>query len=143
NESIFSGGLGVHVIWVGILMGLVSIAAQWYEINAGDSNWQTIVFTVLCFSQLWHVMAIRSDTRSLFRQGLLGNKNLLGAIAITVLLQFIIIYVPQLNGFFHTSPLTWIEMVTAVAVSSIVFWAVEAEKLIKSTRLKQQAGKSY
>lgn len=131
NESIFSGGLGLHVIWVGVLMGLLSIAVQWYEINTGDENWQTIVFTVLCFSQLWHVMAIRSETRSLFSQGLLSNKTLLGAVVLTVLLQLSIVYIPQLNGFFHTKPLTWIEMLTAIGVSSIAFWAVEIEKMIK------------
>lgn len=137
NESIFSGGLGLHVIWVGVLMGLLSIGVQWYEINTNDKNWQTIVFTVLCFSQLWHVMAIRSETRSLFSQGIFSNKSLLGAVAITVLLQFIIIYVPQLNSFFHTQPLTWIEMLTAIGISSIVFWAVEIEKGIKRMRLKK------
>jgi Ca2+-transporting ATPase len=135
NESIFSGGLGLHVIWVGVLMGLLSIGVQWYEINTDDKNWQTIVFTTLCFSQLWHVMAIRSEIRSLFSQGIFSNKSLLGSVAITVLLQFIIIYVPQLNSFFHTSPLTWIEMLTAIAISSIVFWAVEIEKGVKRRRL--------
>lgn len=137
NESIFSGGLGLHVIWVGVLIGLVSIGVQWYEINADDKNWQTIVFTVLCFSQLWHVMAIRSETRSLFSQGLFSNKPLLGAVLLTVILQLIIIYVPQLNSFFHTKPLTWIEILTAIAVSSIAFWAVEIEKWIKRMRLKK------
>lgn len=139
DESIFAGGLGWHVVWVGILAGLLSIGVQWYEINIGDKNWQTIVFTVLCFSQLWHVMAIRSDTRSLFSQGLFSNKSLLGAVILTVLLQLMVIYVPGINDFFHTSPLTWKEMLTAIAISSIVFWAVELEKLVKRMRQRKAA----
>jgi hypothetical protein len=34
------------------------------------------------------------------------------------------------------------EMLTAIAVSSIVFWAVEVEKLVKKDALKQQTGRS-
>lgn len=103
NESIFSGGLGFQVIWVGILIGLLTLGVQWYELNNGDKDWQTIVFTVLCFSQLWNVMAIRSETRSLFSQGLFSNKPLLGSVLLTVLLQMFIIYIPQLNIFFTQS----------------------------------------
>jgi Ca2+-transporting ATPase len=82
-------------------------------------------------------MAIRSETRSLFSQGLLSNKPLLWAVLLTVVLQLIIIYVPQLNSFFHTSPLTWIEMLTAIGISSIAFWAVEIEKGVKRMRMKR------
>jgi Ca2+-transporting ATPase len=122
---------------VGLLMGLLSIGVQWYEISTGDENWQTIVFTTLCFTQLWHVMAIRSEIRSLFSQGLFSNKPLLWAVLLTVILQLVIIYVPQLNNFFHTNPLTWIELVTAIGISSISFWAVEIEKGMKRMQLKK------
>ena len=69
DESIFAKGLGIHVLWVGFFIGVLTIATQWFAIEAGDASWQTIVFTVLCFSQLWHVLAIRSETRSLFKMG--------------------------------------------------------------------------
>jgi Ca2+-transporting ATPase len=134
DESIFAGGVGWHILWVGILAGLVCIAMQWYEIKSESSNWQTIVFTTLCFAQLWHVMAVRSDTRSLFKQGFFSNKTLLGAVVATLLLQLAVIYIPSLNTFFHTSPLTWKELVSAVVVSSTIFWAVELEKFFKRRR---------
>lgn len=131
KESIFANGLGLHVIWVGILIGLLTVGTQWVEINASDEHWQTIVFTVLCLSQLWHVMSIRSHKESLFSQGLLTNKPLLGAVLLTVALQMAVIYVPFLNTFFHTQPLTWQELLTAFGVSSITFLAVESEKFFK------------
>ncbi len=83
-------------------------------------------------------MAIRSETRSLFSQGLLSNKPLLGAVLLTVILQLAIIYIPQLSSFFHASPLTWIELLTAIGISSIAFWAVEIEKAVKRMKLKKQ-----
>lgn len=134
KESIFAKGVGRHIIWVGILVGLLTVGTQWYEINSGADHWQTIVFTVLCLSQLWHVMAVRSHKESLFSQGLLGNKTLLGAVLLTIALQMAVIYVPFLNDFFHTQPLTLEELAVAFGVSSITFWAVEVEKTFKRNK---------
>jgi Ca2+-transporting ATPase len=133
NESVFAKGLGIHVLWVGLFIGLLTIATQWVAIDTGDKHWQTIVFTVLCFSQLWHVLAIRSETRSLFRIGILSNTFMVIAISVTVLLQLAVIYLPFLNKYFHTQPLTLSEMLIATGVSSIVFIIVELEKKVKRT----------
>lgn len=138
TESIFSGGLGIHVLWVGILIGVLSLGTQWYGLATGKEHWQTIVFTVLCFSQLWHVMAIRSDTRSLFSQGLFSNKTLLWTVLFTIGLQLLVIYMPVLNKFLHTQPLTLGELLIAFGVSSITFFAVETEKYFK--RRKRDGG---
>ena len=131
GESIFAHGLGIHILWVGIFIGLLTIATQWVAIESGDAHWQTIVFTVLCFSQLWHVMAIRSEKRSLFKLGFTSNRPLLWAVLGTVLLQLAVIYIPYLNTFFHTEPLTIGELAIAIGVSSIVFIVVEIEKTVK------------
>ncbi len=131
NESIFAKGLGIHILWVGIFIGMLTIATQWFAISFGDTHWQTLVFTVLCFCQLWHVMAIRSEIRSLFKLGLFTNKPLLLAVFGTVLLQLAVIYIPSLNKFFHTEPLTLVEMLAAFGISSLVFFVVELEKKVK------------
>jgi len=131
DESVFAKGLGIHVLWVGLFIGLLTIATQWVAIDAGDRHWQTIVFTVLCFSQLWHVLAIRSETRSLFKIGVLSNTFMVIAISVTVLLQLAVIYLPFLNKYFHTQPLTLTEMLIATGISSIVFFIVELEKKVK------------
>ena len=131
NESIFAKGLGIHILWVGIFIGMLTIITQWVAIADGDTHWQTLVFTVLCFCQLWHVMAIRSEIRSLFKLGLFTNKPLLWAVLGTVLLQLAVIYMPSLNKFFHTEPLTLVEMLAAFGISSLVFFVVELEKKVK------------
>ena len=131
DESVFAKGLGIHVLWVGIFIGVLTVATQWFAIKASDTHWQTMVFTVLCFSQLWHVMAIRSETRSLFKLGLLSNKPLLFAVLGTVLLQLAVIYIPFLNTFFHTQPLTLAELLIVTGVSAMVFLVVEMEKSVK------------
>ncbi|MBP2284641.1 Ca2+-transporting ATPase [Flavobacterium sp. CG_23.5] len=131
KENIFSDGMAVHILWVGFLMGVVTIAMQAYAIHLANSHWQTMAFTVLCFSQLGHVMAIRSGRDSLFKIGFFSNKPMLIALLITISLQFMIIYTPFFNDIFKIQPLTLQELLLTVAVSSIIFWAVELEKLIK------------
>lgn len=138
KESIFAQGLGVHILWVGLFVGLLTLGTQWYAINHTQTHWQTIVFTVLCLAQLWHVMAIRSEKRSLFSIGLLSNKPLLMAVTGTVILQLAVIYVPFLNEFFHTQPLTAMELLLAFGASGVVFAVVEIEKWIKRKRGEQE-----
>jgi Ca2+-transporting ATPase len=138
DESIFAKGLGIHVLWVGIFIGALTVATQWFAIKESDTHWQTMVFTVLCFCQLWHVMAIRSETRSLFKLGLLSNKPLLFAVLGTVLLQLAVIYIPFLNTFFHTQPLTLAELLIVTGASGLVFFVVEIEKGIKRSVNKKK-----
>lgn len=134
KESIFAHGLGTHIIWVGLLMGFVSLFTQAWSIKTGHAHWQTMVFTVLCLSQMGHVLAIRSDRESLFSQGLFSNKPLLGAFALTFALQMATIYVPFLNPIFKTEPLAFAELMFTLALASVVFIAVEIEKLLLRRR---------
>lgn len=136
KENIFSNGMGKHILWVGFLMGITTLGIQYWAINSENSHWQTMAFTVLCFSQMGHVMAIRSDRESLFKIGLFSNKPLLGALFLTVVLQLILIYSPFFNGIFKTQPLSMYELGTTLVVSTVVFWAVELEKWIMRLRNK-------
>jgi Ca2+-transporting ATPase len=131
KESIFAHGLGIHIVWVGLLMGAASLFTQAWSIRTGHAHWQTMVFTVLCLSQMGHVLAIRSEKESLFKQGLFSNKPLLWAFALTLGLQMATIYVPALNPVFKTEPLTMNELALTLALSSVVFIAVEIEKMWK------------
>ena len=134
RESIFAHGLGAHVIWVGLLMGAISLVMQAWAITTGHAHWQTMVFTSLCLSQMGHVLAIRSERKSFFSQGVFSNVPLLGAFVLTFVLQMATIYVPVLNPVFKTEPLTFDELLLTLAVASIVFFAVEIEKMWKRSR---------
>jgi len=135
KESIFSHGLGAHAIWVGLLMGGIVLFVQSWSIRTGHAHWQTMVFTVLCLTQLGHVMAIRSEKESLFKIGLFSNKYLFGAVVLTFAMQMATIYVPVLNPIFKTEPLTLIELMFTLVLSLVVFFAVETEKLIKRKKV--------
>jgi Ca2+-transporting ATPase len=131
QESLFAHGLGIHAIWVGLLMAAVTLSLQAWAIHIGDAHWQTMVFTVLCLTQLGHVLAIRSERESLFTQGIFTNKPLLAAVLGTFMLQLAAIYAPFLNPIFKTQPLTPGELASVLLLSSVVFIAVELEKMVK------------
>jgi len=128
KASIFANGLGLHILWVGMLMGAVTLGTQAWSIHAGNAHWQTMAFNVLCLSQMGHVLAIR-NSRSFFRTPFFSNPALLGAIVLTLLLQLAVTYVPMLQSVFHTEALSLREFLIVGAVSSIVFIGVEVEKL--------------
>jgi Ca2+-transporting ATPase len=96
-----------------------------------DLYWRTMVFTVLCLSQMGHALAIRSDRESLFKIGLLSNRPMLGAVALTFALQLSTIYVPFMQKIFKTEALSLRDLAIALALSTVVFWAVEVEKWVK------------
>ena len=141
KESIFAKGLGVHVIWVGLLMGALSLGMQAWSIHDGNSHWQTMVFNTLCLSQMGHVLAIRSESQSFFSMGMFSNKPLIGAVLLTLGLQLAVTYVPFLQPIFRTEALTLNEFLLVGAVSSLVFFAVEIEKAITRRRRKMVMNK--
>jgi Ca2+-transporting ATPase len=111
-------------------MGAVSLGIQAWSIHDGNSHWQTMVFNVLCLSQMGHVLAIRSESQSFFSMGILSNKPLIGAVLLTLALQLAVTYAPFLQPVFRTEALTLNEFLLVGAVSSLVFFAVETEKAI-------------
>ena len=131
KESLFAHGLGTHAVWVGLLMASLTLSVEFWATETVNIHWQTMVFTTLCLTQLAHVLAIRSEKESLFRIGLFSNRYLFAAVLLTFILQMATVYVPSLNSIFKTQPLTLAELAITLVLSSVVFWAVEIEKLIR------------
>lgn len=128
QESIFALGMWQHILWIGLLMGGVSLLAQGWAYYTGDAHWQSMVFTVLCLSEMGHVMAIRSERESVFSQGLLSNKPLLASVLLTFCLQMAVLYIPVLQPIFKTEALSLLELLFCLALSAIVFIVVELQK---------------
>jgi Ca2+-transporting ATPase len=128
HETLFAHGMWQHILWVGLLIGGLSLLTQAWALNGELAHWQTMVFTVLTLSQLVHVLVIRSERESLFKLGLRSNLPLLGAVVLTVVLQLATIYLPILNPIFKTQPLGPWELAYCLGLPWVVFVAVELEK---------------
>lgn len=130
DESVFAHGMWQHMVWVGLLIAGLSLGAQAWAYHGGSESWQTLVFTVLTLSQLVHALAIRSERDSLFAIGWLSNAPLLGAVLLTLGLQFAVIFLNPLQLVFKTSELSPTEMAVALGLPWVVLVAVEIEKFL-------------
>ena len=136
DASIFAQGMWQHIVWVGLFVGGVSIASQAWAYGRGVAYWQTVVFTVLTVSQLFHSLAVRSHQSSLLRIGIATNLPMLAAVLLALALQLAVIYLPALNPIFRTQPLPASDLAVCLALSSLVLVAVEIEKaLVRGGRL--------
>ena len=131
KENIFGRGMWQHILWVGLLMGIVSLGIGYWAWSTGRDDWQTMVFTTLTLSQMGHALAIRSGRDSLFTIGLLSNKPLLGAVLLTFVLQLAVVYVPFLQELFKTASLSPAGLAISLLLSTVVFCGVEIEKWFK------------
>jgi len=137
QESLFAHGMWQHILLIGLLIGAMSLGVQAWAIEAELPHWQTMVFTVLTFSQLVHVLVIRNDYDSLFATGLFQNLPLIGAVLLTIGLQMAVIYLPQLNPIFHTTPLPLRELLICLGLPLVVLVVVEHEKSFRRKGMPQ------
>ena len=136
REGLFAGDLVRHVVLGGIFMAAVTLLAQAWAIGAGLAHWQTMTFTVLTLAQMAQALAIRSERESLFRQGVFSNPALLGAVALTILLQLAVIYLPPLNPLFGTAALSAGELAACFGLAALVFFAGEIDKFLARRRAR-------
>ncbi|NEQ29908.1 MAG: cation-translocating P-type ATPase [Leptolyngbya sp. SIO4C5] len=145
RENIFARGLGLYMIRVGLILAILTIALMVWSYahthtpgyGRDPDTWKTMVFTTLCLAQMGHALAIRSQTRLTIEMNPFSNTFLLGAIALTTVLQLLLIYVPALRDFFNTYWLSPTELLICVGVSVLMFVWLEAEKLVIRLRFRQ------
>jgi len=139
KESIFARGLGWYMVRVGIVFAILAVslmlwAYRYTHQGAGSEfgnpdRWKTMVFTMLCLSQMGHAIAVRSDRRLAIEMSQFSNPYVLLAVVVTTVLQLLLIYVPPLRDFFGTHFLSFRELAVCVGFSSLLFVWIELEKL--------------
>ena len=131
KEGVFSRGAGWHVIWVGMLIGLLALAlGSWYYFT-GRQQWQTMVFSFLAFAQVFQALASRSSKDSFLKMGWSGNPLLAGMSFLVLGLQLLVIYIPALSTFFNVKALSGTDLMIALGSAALIFLAIEGEKLLK------------
>jgi Ca2+-transporting ATPase len=140
SDNIFGRGLAVDVVWVGLMMGLTSLAVgyvSWLMNHQG--HWQTMIFATLTMGQMGNALATRSECDSFFSRGRKVNYLLYATVVLTLGLQLAVTYVPFLQRVFHTLALTPLELLVSLAVSTAVFWSVELVKLVLRSKDRRRA----
>jgi len=89
---------------------------------------QTIAFVTLCTSELLRAFTARSEYNSIFAVGVFSNRWMVWAVSASFLLVLMVVYVPFLNPFFDTVPLTlddWLFMLPFFFASPIAMELVK------------------
>ncbi len=144
KDGIFSGGLGVDVVYQGILVTIITIAA--YLIGAsmefgegffatlraeGESgHGMTMAFLAMSMCEIFHAFNLRSQRKSVFS---LKHQNkvlwaaMLGSLALTTL----VIEVPFIANAFGFTPIGLVEYGIALGLGFLVIPIVEVVKAIQ------------
>lgn len=108
NENVFSQGLGSKIIYRGVIISLVTLAA-FIIVNLYSQNniamARTVAFATLVMSQLLFVFECRTEKMGVRWRNPFGNIYLTLAVIISAGMLFAVIYIPLLQPIFQTVPL--------------------------------------
>ncbi len=137
NESILTSRIGLSVLWQGFTVGLVALAAFaviYVPHPEEEGRARTMAFCVLVYAELLRALAARSQQLTFGQLGLFTNPFLLGAVAISALLQMSLVTLPYARPVFETvSHFTW-EWIVLVLLALVPISAIEMGKLLSNKR---------
>ena len=136
HDRIIDREMQLGVLFVGVVMAVATLLTLDMKLpggliegSASLREARTAAFTVLVFAQLFNCFNSRSERESAFT-GLFSSPLLWVAIAVSVVLQILVVSVPVLNAAFGTAPLAIADWLLCVAMASAVLWIDELKKLI-------------
>ncbi len=136
--GIFSDGLGVDVIYQGILVAVLTLASYVvghfletgvWAITDSDHG-MTMAFLTLSMAEIFHSMNMRSQRKSIFS---LKSHNMLlfGAAVASLFATTVVCEVPFLANAFGFTKVGWFEYVVAMGIGFLVIPVVEVVKWIQ------------
>src|SRR5690606_3965286 len=148
NDNFFSHGGGRRVIFAGILIGILTIVAfvSAYQLK-GYSPFadnipeniheyaRTLAFLTIIGCQLFYSFSFRHEYKSIFKFGFFSNKYLFGSVAVGLLLQLIVLYVPFMTQAFKLQAVGIKEWLAVFALSIIPLLANEIVKVFTRRNL--------
>ncbi|PDW03788.1 cation-translocating P-type ATPase [Candidatus Viridilinea mediisalina] len=130
SDGIFAGGMAWQTIWVGMVIGLLSLGAGGWYYWQGLSQWQTVMVTSLAFLQVFQALGTRSTSASLWSIGIFSNRVMWGIIVLVVGLQLLAIYTP-LSIFLGMQALTLFDLLLCIGLGVLLLGAIEGAKALR------------
>jgi Ca2+-transporting ATPase len=135
-ERVINASMWWGIVFVGVIMAVgtlfvldASLPGGFVEGRGNLRYGQTMAFTTLTLFQMFNVLNARSDERSAFVHAF-RNVWLWAAIAGSIALQMLVVYVPFLQNAFGTTSLNASDWILCFAVASSVLWLREASKVL-------------
>ena len=115
-----------RAVWVGIYIGVVSLAVGYIYFEMDIDHWQIMMFTTLALLQVFQAMGSRSSTESFFKKSFTSNKTMLWIVSLIIALQMIALYTP-LSEFLDLDSLNLRNLSVAFGLSFSLILALEVE----------------
>ena len=135
KDGIFADGLGFGVVYQGILVTLLTLAAYfighymesglWEITNSADG--MTMAFLTMSMAEIFHSFNMRSQKASIFHMKH-HNVYLIGAMILSLVLTTLVIYVPFLRQAFEFEHISFAEYGMALVLAFCVIPVVEVIK---------------
>jgi Ca2+-transporting ATPase len=122
-ESVLGAGLWQRIVRVGVVIAAVTLGVALWG-HATGRPWQSMAFFALGTTQL----AVALGSRA--RPGTLANPSLLWAVAGALGLQFAGLYLPFLNDLLKTEPLSGLDLLVVVALSTLGYAAIRLDRVL-------------
>ncbi len=131
DESLFSGNMGFRIAFEGLLIGALSFTAYIIGLKYYGSYkvGNTLCFTVLSASQLFHSFNMRSD-KPLCKVGLFSNPWLLGSFVLCMGIQLSTVIFAPMRNIFGTVALDGTQWLVVLALSLLPLLILEIYKIL-------------
>ena len=157
KEGIFAGGLGVNVVYQGILVTVITLVSYFIGANVlaemhhaeaiaagtytANGLGTSMAFLTLSMAEIFHSFNMRSINKSIFK---MKHQNiwLWGAAGLSLLLTTLVIEIPFLADAFELAHLDLMEYGIALALALCVIPVVEIAKLITRIVAKKKEQKT-
>jgi Ca2+-transporting ATPase len=106
HEAVIPWRRGLEIVAHGSLVAAVCMAAFWMTWQGDDARLEharTVTFCVAAFAQLLFAIACRSDRLTAVQLGFYGNPALLLAVAVSALLQAVVVTLPPTQSVFEVA----------------------------------------
>jgi len=129
-QGLITRTAALDMVLVGLTVSLGTLAVFYLYIPQSIGFARTMALTVLVVFQMCVALECKSETASLFSVGIFKNLYLLLAIALSLLLQCMILYVPYFQVLFRTAGPAPHDWLVILAIVSTVIIVMEARKLL-------------
>jgi len=147
KDGIFAGGLGIDVVYQGILVTVITLAAYLIgsfldpqvgsfsalRIAGESSHGMTMAFFTMSMCEIFHSFNLRSQRKSIFHLKS-HNKVLWAAMLGSFVLTTALLEIPFLANAFGFTTLNFTEYAISVGLAFLVIPVVELVKLIQRKR---------
>ena len=138
REPVITWSRGATILAHGALIAAVCAVGFWIEWRGSDERLpmaRAVTFCIAAFSQLFFAVACRSDTATAPARGFLANPALVVAIAISALLQLVVVTIPIAQPVFAVETHLGTEWGVVVLLALVPVSLVELSKLLARGKL--------